>query len=100
MQNGSASPERHSETKSQSFRHDFQHQGSQHPAVWISFCVCQSGADLFSKLLIDSPHFNQAFEISFDKGGRPLPHVIDWSEAKDVWPCGANHKTLLTKQSR
>src|SRR5437899_3012285 len=38
-------------------------------------------------------------EKSLDECGRPLPHIIARAEAKDVRPCGANHKTILPKQS-
>ncbi len=64
------------------------------------FLRSRQRSNLVGELVIDSPHFNQALEISLDKCGRPLPHVIARAQAKDVRPCGANHKTILPKQSR
>src|SRR4029077_20864759 len=99
MQSDWVSSERHSKPGLQFFRDDFQHQRCEHPGIRIFLCPRESGADFLGKLVIDSPDFNQAFEISLDECGRPLPHVIARAEAKDVGPCGANHKTILPKQS-
>src|SRR5437868_5949553 len=101
MQGDWASSEPHSGTGGlQFFRDDFQHEGCEHPDIRIFLCTSDSSADLLGKLVIDSSHLDQAFKISLDECGRPLPHVIARPEAKYVWRCGANHKAILREQSR
>ena len=68
------------------FRDNFQNERCKHPGIRIFLRAGESGADLLGEFLIDSCHFNQAFEIRFDECDRPLPHVIARTQAKNVRP--------------
>ena len=46
-------------------RHDFQHERRNHQGIGIRFCICQIGANLISKFLIDAPHFDKTGEDKF-----------------------------------
>src|SRR6476660_10106255 len=100
MQSDWVSSERHSRPGSQFVCDDLNHQRCEHPNIRIFLRRRESGADFLGELVIDAPHFNQASEIGVDESGRALDHVITRSEAKDVRPRGANHKTILPKQCR